>query len=566
MMSRALDPLPWQIARALRVARSTRLAPELASASLRGVLPLILGRGLNLAMVHALHARMHPQRLALVDERRTLSYASADREINRVANGFRDVLGLRPGDAVALALENRAEYLLAWFAAMRLGVRVLHAGPHATSAELVHFARSSDGRVAVVVSDAGVEAARRACSALPRGRVALIACAPLRAAQDEHGYEALACSDDADLPPLARPRGESVVFTSGTTGEAKGAVRDFSVFGLRELARVLERLPFQCGDRHLVLGPLHHSAPQVFSLIHTALGGTLHLAGRFDAAAALRRLARERIHSTFVVPTMLRRMLELPAPVQAATKTPELRALVVGSSEFAQDLRLAAIERFGARRVFDFYGATELGWVTLIRGDEMLERTGSVGRALAGQELRILDERGRPVPRGETGLVAVRNAQTMLGYAHDPGATRAALRGGFCTVEDLGRLDRDGYLYLSGRARDLVKSGGVNVYPAEVERVLGDDPAVREVAVVGAPNREWGERLVAFVVPRSSAFDPAQARARARERLSPAKVPREWRIVDSLPRNANGKVLRAELRERCKPSASTATLASPARA
>lgn len=180
----------------------------------------------------------------------------------------------------------------------------------------------------------------------------------------------------------------------------------------------------------------------------------------------------------------------------------------------------------------------------------MLERPGSVGRPLSGQRVRILDERGRSCPPRVTGLVGVRNAQTMLGYTGDEHATRQTVRAGWTTVDDLGWLDEDGYLYLAGRARDMVKSGGVNVYPAEVERVLLENPQVREAAVIGVPDREWGERVVAVVIPRSGAFDAELAKARARERLSPAKVPREWHCVDQLPRNANGKVLKTELRER----------------
>jgi fatty-acyl-CoA synthase len=337
-----------------------------------------------------------------------------------------------------------------------------------------------------------------------------------------------------------------VVFTSGTTGAPKGAVRDFRAYGVVELSRVLERLPFRAGDRHLVAAPLHHSAPQVFCFILTALGGTVQLCPRFDARALNEALARDGIANLFLVPTMLRRLLDQPA-----LPTPRLNAVLVGSSEFPDGLRRAALARFGPERVFDFYGATELGWVTLIRGDEMGTHPGSVGRPLAGQRIRVLDERGRRCRPREVGLITVKNAQTMVGYAGDGEATRAAKRDGWGTVDDTGYLDPDGYLVLTGRARDLVKTGGVNVYPAEVERILAEDPALREVAVIGVPDPEWGERLVAVVALREgAAFDPVALQARARTRLSPAKVPRQWQVVVALPRNQNGKVLKTELRER----------------
>lgn len=548
-MSGSSDPWPRRALRLARVARSTGFAKHLRTARLRGAPDVVLRHRLNAAMLHEVHARTHPDRVALVDFRRTLTYAQANREINRLANALRDRAAIAPGDSVAIALENRGEYLLAWFAAMRAGARVLHAGGHVTGEELADVVQRGEARL-VFASGATIEAVRQARAGLAGRSLDVVVCAPAVPTPGELGYEDFVARGSDGFPVLPhRPHGESVVFTSGTTGRPKGAVRDFAVFGPEEFARVVERLPFRFGDRHLVVGPLHHSAPQVFALVHTALAATIELAPRFDAEATLRTLSSHRIHSVFLVPTMLRRILELPESIHRAAPAKDLRAVVVGSSEFPDELRRAAIARFGARVIFDFYGATELGWLTLIRGDEMLARPGSVGRALSGQQLRILDENDRQVPPRTPGVIAVRNAQTMVGYARDPGATREAQRGGWWTVKDLGWLDEDGYLYLSGRAADMVKTGGVNVYPAEIERVIGQDPAVREVAVVGVPDREWGERLVAVVVPRGP-FDPATVAARTRARLSAAKVPREWHLVDALPRNANGKVLKTELRAR----------------
>jgi long-chain acyl-CoA synthetase len=242
---------------------------------------------------------------------------------------------------------------------------------------------------------------------------------------------------------------------------------------------------------------------------------------------------------------MIRRLVELPTSLP----TPELRALISGASEFPEALRRAAIDRFGAPVIHDFYGATELGWVTLIDGTEMLARPGSVGRPLPGQAVAILDRSGRELPVGETGLVYVRNEQTMSGYLGDAKATDETRRGAWITVEDLGRVDRDGYLYISGRERDMVKSGGVNLYPVEIEEVIGQHPNVRDVAVIGLPDPEWGERLAAVVVPRGD-LDPPDVEAFARERLASVKVPKEWHVVDELPRNPTGKTLKRELRER----------------
>jgi acyl-CoA synthetase (AMP-forming)/AMP-acid ligase II len=534
------DPPHRQVLRVARVAAETGVLSQFRQHPL-SALRVMRARGLNAGMLHALHASQHPDRAALVDAWRTVSYARAEEEIAAIAWSLRHRLGLVRGDAVALAMENRAEYVLAWFAAMRAGVRVLHAGSHVTGEELAHMLRSGRGRV-VIASGAMLELCRAGLGA----EVKVVACGGDARAGELRWEGLLREGRGRELMSPDQPP-ESVVFTSGTTGRPKGAARNFLAFGPRELARVLERLSFQCGERHLIVAPLSHSAPQAFALLQTALGGTLFLERRFDAAGSLRALSEREIHSVFLVPTMLRRMLDLP---QLAT--PSLRSVVVGSSEFSADLRRTAIARFGARAVFDFYGATELGWVTLIRGDEMLEHPGSVGRPMAGQQVRILDEAWRACPPRTVGLIGVRNAQTMIGYTGDAAATQETVRAGWTTVEDTGWLDEAGYLYLSGRARDMVKSGGVNVYPSEVERVLEDDPFIREVAVIGVPDREWGERVVAVVVPREG-FDVEQTRARARARLSPAKLPREWQLVDALPRNPNGKVLRTELRARFAP-------------
>ncbi|NUN14012.1 MAG: long-chain fatty acid--CoA ligase, partial [Myxococcales bacterium] len=198
----------------------------------------------------------------------------------------------------------------------------------------------------------------------------------------------------------------------------------------------------------------------------------------------------------------------------------------------------------------DFYGATELGWVTLVNGEEMVERPRTVGRPIAGQNIRILDERGEVLKTGETGTVYVKNDQTMSGYLNDAEATDQTKRDGWMSVDDTGWLDEDGYLYLSGRKRDMAIVGGMNVYPMEIEECLAKHEFVLEVAVVGVADDELGERLIAVVVVRNrDAFNADTLIQHAREQLSAYKVPKRVEIVDQLPRNPTGKVLKQRLRE-----------------
>jgi acyl-CoA synthetase (AMP-forming)/AMP-acid ligase II len=250
-------------------------------------------------------------------------------------------------------------------------------------------------------------------------------------------------------------------------------------------------------------------------------------------------------------------VLDLPEEAHRQNPTPELRALISGAAPFPQNLRERAIERFGARVVFDFYGATELGWVTLINGEEMLERPGSVGRPLAGQEVRILDDEMDEVPRGEVGKIWIRNQHAMSGYLRDRRASEEIRQGDWVTVDDLGYLDDDDYLYLAGRARDMVISGGVNIYPVEIENVLLRHPAVDDAAVIGVADEEWGEMLVAVVVPAAAGEEVARGdidaealEEHAREHLAGYKVPRRWEIVDEIPRNPTGKILKNQLEDR----------------
>lgn len=249
---------------------------------------------------------------------------------------------------------------------------------------------------------------------------------------------------------------------------------------------------------------------------------------------------------------MTRRVLDLAETVHEANPTHSLRALISGAAPFDEALRLRAIDRFGASAVFDFYGATELGWVTLVDGHEMLDRPGSLGRSIPGQEIAIMDDEGRRRPAGEIGRVYTRSAQAMSGYLNDTAATERSRHGPWLTVDDLGYLDDTGALFLTGRDRDMVITGGVNVYPVEVENALVHHPGIDELAVVGLPDAQWGESLTAVYVGPDTLV-PEDVRAWACERLSAYKIPRRWERVDALPRNPTGKVLKRELVERLSP-------------
>ncbi|MFO0635307.1 MAG: AMP-binding protein [Nannocystaceae bacterium] len=542
-----VDPPHRVVRRLIETGTGSGLIGAIAGRPLDAV-RIALARGLGVRTLHTLHAASAPDRIAVVDPRRALSYREIDAEIDAVAAVLRDHLGASRHAPVAVMMENRVEYATVWFALFRLGITCAHVGRHSTPEELEFVLERSGARV-VCVSDETAAVALALLRRRPELDLRLLRAGGGPPQSRVWSYDAAIDRQRASGVQLHVEKGPSdnVVYTSGTTGKPKGAVRDMGAMGATELLRVLERLPLHAGDRHLVCAPMYHSSGQVFVLLNTALGATVVMQERFDAEDTLRTMSQQRIQNLFMVPTMIHRVLDLPDEVHARWPTPELRVLISGAAPFNTALRERAVARFGAGTIFDFYGATELGWVTLVDGHEMQARPGTLGRAIAGQEIGIFDDDGRRLGPGEVGRVFTRSAQVMVGYLRDRGATDESKLGDWLTVDDLGYLDREGYLFLTGRARDMVISGGVNLYPVEIENALSKHPDIADVAVIGVPDVEWGERLVAVVVPRGEGFDPEAVRQWARSVLAPAKIPRQFERVAELPRNPTGKVVKRDL-------------------
>ena len=511
-----------------------------------------LGRGKSgPSALYRIHGANAPHKVGLVFEtaqgqgaRHT--YGELDELCDRIAAGLRR-RGLA-GGGVLVMTKNRPETMVLGTGASRAGSAVVTISWRSTPAELAYLANNSGARA--LVFDATL------ASTVDKARpdLAIAADAMFALGAPVEGYRPF-----ADLL-AARPErldavedGAVVIYTSGTTGKPKGAVRKFNKELVPALLRFLRETPFRADDVHLAACPLYHTTAFGFISMTQILGGTVVLLDEFDPRRFLAAIERHRVTTTVLVPTMLHRLLELGDDVIRRYDTRSLRALFCTSAPLPGPDSAKAMELFGDV-VFNLYGATETGIVTLAQPEDLRASPGTIGRAVAGTEVRLLDDHGREVADGQVGELYARNAMLVAGYHQDDDATRGSMRDGFFSVGDLARRDARGCYHLEGRKRDMVISGGVNVYPAEVEQTLEASPDVDEVAVIGLPDRAWGERVVAVVVLRAQApVEGADERLRAfcKERLAGPKVPRQFVVRpagEALPRNPTGKVLKRELR------------------
>lgn len=503
---------------------------------------------MNVATLLANAARSFADRPAItVGDEVRFSYGQLQVRVARLAAALRG-LGLTPGDRVGLAMSNRPQYL-----------EVLHAIWHAGLCAVPVNAKLHPREIAYILDDCGV----RLCfvtddlagplAALPQELEALHRLIPVDAPE----YERLLAVDPIEQHAAASDDLAWIFYTSGTTGRPKGAMlthRNLTLMAMSYLSDVDLLSPQDC---FFHLGPQSHAAG-LLSLPHLAKGGqqVLPASGGFDPDELFDLLACHRSATFFLAPVMLRRFLDLPRI--GGVPAEHIRTVICGAAPvYVEDIR-RALAALGPC-VWNGYGQGECPCtITAMPKYAYAEtahpdhgsRLGSVGIARTGVAVQVVDAEGRPAAPGAIGEVIVRSDIVMRGYWNNPAATADALRGGWLHTGDLGAFDAAGFLTLKDRSKDLIISGGANIYPREIEEVLLTHPDVAEVAVVGLPDREWGERAVAFVVAQAG----ATVRDEALDRLCLAAIarykrPREYRFVAALPKNAYGKVLKTALRQ-----------------
>ncbi|WP_307868374.1 AMP-binding protein [Umezawaea beigongshangensis] len=517
----------WSLATLVRAGVVRPMRPD----RLAGVLAGYWRWDVTVAWGYATGAARHPERLALVDDLGPLTYAEVDERTTRLAHGLAG-LGVGAGTRVAVLCRNHRGFVETVTACVKIGAHSVLLNTGLSATQIATVLREQE--VVVLVADDEFQPLLTAVDGAVH-RITAWADGPT----DATTLERLIDRSPATALPRRPPRGRMVVLTSGTTGAPKGARRPEPA-GLGPAASLLSRIPLRAGEVAAVPAPLFHTWGLAAFQICLVLGATLVLRRRFDPEQTLADVREHRCGALFVVPVMLQRLLEeadRPA-------LPSLRVVASSGSALSPPVARRCLDELGPV-LYNLYGSTEVSWVSIARPGELRSFPGTAGVPPRGTRLEILDENGERVPPGDTGRIFVANEMLFDGYTD---GSAKEVRDGLVATGDLGYRNASGLLFVAGRDDEMIVSGGENVHPGEVEDLLAGLPGVREVAVVGVPDEQFGHRLAAYVVREPGAeLDGEAVREHVREHLARFSVPREVAFLDALPRNATGKVLKREL-------------------
>ena len=524
--------------------------------------------------VHAVHSPDKPAAVQ-AETGEVLTYGTLAENSRRLARFLYDH-GLRPDDHIALLTDNTLRAFEVHWAALRSGLHITAVNSHLAPAEVSYIVNDCGARALVVsarladlvarldVPGVGVRLVYGDTSddGSPAGSAAGLPSGATGSGDALDGYtsydKALAAASDEPLPEDL-PRGNDMLYSSGTTGLPKGVRKPLPGCPVDELptmvASIIALNDFDRDTVYLSPAPIYHAAPLRFAEAVHSLGGTVVLMERFDAEGALAAIERHRVTHSQWVPTMFVRMLKLDPHVREAYDLSSQRFAVHAAAPCPVEVKRAMIDWWGPV-VNEYYSSTEANGLTFIGSQEWLERPGSVGRALLG-EVHVCDELGTDLPSGQVGVVYFARDEPAFSYHNDPAKTARAQHPDhpeWTTTGDMGYLDQDGFLFLTERTDFMIISGGVNIYPQEIEGSLALHPKVLDVAVIGVPDPEMGECVKAVVqTPEGVPGTPEladQLRAQLRERIAGYKVPRSFDFVDELPRTPSGKLLKHQLRRR----------------
>ncbi len=482
-------------------------------------------------------AARYPQAPAVIDELGTVTFADLDRRTSSLARGLAG-RGLRAGDSVAIMCRNHRGFVESSVACSKLGAHALYLNTAFAGPQVTEVVAREDPAAIVYDQEFGPVIATAVS-----GRLGLTAFCDARAEAGDPVLEELINQSSAQ--PLAPPTepGRTVILTSGTTGAPKGAKRA-SPGSLGPAAALLSAIPLRARETTMIAAPLFHSWGFAHMFLSTALSSTLVLQRRFAPGDVLQAVAEHDATALIVVPVMLQRILELGSQVLDVVDTASLRVIAASGSALPGPLARRVMDVFGDK-LYNLYGSTEVAWATIATPDDLRTAPGTAGRPPRGTAVRILGDDSRELPAGRRGRIFVGSEMLFEGYT---GGGDKARIGSLMATGDVGHFDSDGRLFVDGRDDDMIVSGGENAFPSEVEDLLAGVPGVSEVAVIGVPDEEFGQRMRAFVVlePGATLTEP-ELKDLVRANLARYKVPREIVFVEGLPRNETGKVLKRAL-------------------
>jgi long-chain acyl-CoA synthetase len=478
----------------------------------------------------------------------TTSFADLNAMVNRLAHGLL-ARGVERGQRLVWCGPNSLEVLVTIHAARKLGLVAVPLSYRFSAEEMAYVVDNSDATV--VIADAEfapvVDSVRRDMAKV-RHFVSFGGESP--AGWDDWDGDVLAGRSDAEPPPVdASEAGAAMIYTSGTTGKPKGALRTTTdrtlVFALLAELNLLHE-----NSVHLTTGPMYHSGPLAFASLAHTLGAPIVVLRKFDATAWIRLVGEHRVTNTFSAPTQLKRIVNLPADVLAGADMSSMICLIANAAPVPYALKEEVFAKLGTTFLYEVYGSTELGIDTVLKPEDQLRKPGSCGKTYGGVLVKIVRDDGTEAAPGEPGELFVTTTLAMDGY-HRTAEQLTELQGSeWKSVGDVAYTDDEGYVYICDRKKDMIISGGVNIYPAEIEAVLHGHPQVLDVAVFGIPDDEWGERVHAIVQPKpGETIDLEALRAFAEQHLGGYKRPRAYELRDSLPRTDSGKLLKRQLRD-----------------
>ena len=498
----------------------------------------------EIGMIPALNARRNPHRTAIVDDEGTMTFTELNDAVNAVANGLLE-LGVRGGDGVAILARNHRWFLIANYASARVGARTILLNTEFSGPQIRDVSEREGARV-IIYDDEYSDAVKMASPAL--GAIRALGTNPDSQEPSSSTDETLAElieRSSKDAAPKATKKSSIIILTSGTTGTPKGATRHAPPT-LAPIGGVLSAVPFKAGEVTALPSPMFHALGYLHATIAMTLGSTLVLHRRFTPAVVLSDVATHKVTAIVVVPVMLSRMLDALEAMPTKPDLSNLRIIFVSGSQLGAELATRAMKDIGPV-VYNLYGSTEISFVSIARPQDLKKNPATVGPTIKGVKVKILDEHGSELPTGKVGRIFVGTFFPFEGYT---GGGNKEIIDGLMSSGDVGYFDSDGLLYVSGRDDEMIVSGGENVFPAEVEDLISGHPEVIEATAIGVEDKEFGQRLRAFVVCKDGAALTEDAiKDYVRNHLARYKVPREVVFLAELPRNPTGKILKRELRQ-----------------